>query len=294
MAVAVSRAVELGATQLVAPSAGNAGGALAAYAALCGVAATVVMPADAPLANQVEVAVTGARLVLLDGLISDCGRLAGAIAQRSGAFDLSTLKEPYRVEGKKTMGFELAEDLEWALPDVVVYPTGGGTGLIGMWKAFDELEELGLIGAARPRMFSVQMEGCAPIVRAWERGERFAAPWERATTRAAGMRVPAAVGDFLIVDCLRSSGGGAVAVPESELEPMRRRVGALGGGYTSLETAAALVALEMLAGRGDVGRDELVVVFDTGAGFKSELPLELDLPQPVPGDPDAWDAILTG
>jgi threonine synthase len=143
-------------------------------------------------------------------------------------------------------------------------------------------------------MFSVQMEGCAPIVRAWERGERFAVPWERATTRAAGMRVPAAVGDFLIVDCLRASGGGAVAVPESELEPMRRRIGALGGGYTSLETAAALAALEMLAGRGEVGRDELVVVFDTGAGFKSELPLDVALPQPVPVDPDAWDAIVTG
>ncbi|MGH7721232.1 MAG: threonine synthase [Candidatus Dormibacteria bacterium] len=294
MAVAVSRAAELGAAQLVAPSAGNAGGALAAYAGVCGLPATVIMPADAPRANQVEVAVTGARLVLLDGLISDCGRLAGAIAQRTGAFDLSTLKEPYRIEGKKTMGFELAEDLDWALPDVIVYPTGGGTGLIGMWKAFDELEELGLIGAARPRMFSVQMAGCAPIVRAWEAGERFAAPWEGAVTRAAGMRVPAAVGDFLIIDCLRASGGGAVAVPESELEPMQRRVGALGGGYISLETAATFAALQMLAGNGDVLRDELVVVFDTGAGFKSDLPLDLSLPRPVPADPAAWDAILAG
>jgi threonine synthase len=291
MAVAVSRAVELGAAHLVAPSAGNAGGALAAYAALSGMPATVVMPADTPIANQVEVAVTGARLILVDGLISDCGRLAAAIATRTGAFDVSTLKEPYRVEGKKTMGFELAEDLGWSLPDVVIYPTGG-TGLVGMWKAFDELEALGLIGSARPRMVSVQMEGCAPIVRAWEDGQRFATPWDGAVTRAAGMRVPAAVGDFLIIDCLRASAGEAVAVPEGELEPMRRAVGALGGGYISLETAAAFAALDLLAGRGDVGRDERVVVFDTGAGFKSEPPLELSLPQPVTADPPAWDALL--
>src|SRR4029077_9701540 len=174
------------------------------------------------LTTQLEVAVTGADLILVDGLISDCGRLAAVLAQRTGAFDLSTLREPYRVEGKKTMGFELAESLGWTLPDAIVYPTGGGTGLIGMWKAFDELEVLGLIGAERPRMFSVQMEGCAPIVRAFAHGERFAAPWEEATTRAAGLRVPAAVGDFLIIDCLRASGGGAISVPESALAPMQQ------------------------------------------------------------------------
>ena len=194
MAVAVSRAAELGATHLVAPSAGNAGGALAAYAAATGVRATVIMPADAPAINQVEVLITGADLILLDGLINDCGRLAALVRDELGAFDLSTLKEPYRVEGKKTMGFELAEQLGWRLPDAIVYPTGGGTGIVGMWKAFAELEALGLIGAERPRMFSVQAQGCAPIVRAFEAGERFAAPWEGASTAAAGLRVPSAVG----------------------------------------------------------------------------------------------------
>jgi len=214
MAVAVGRAVELGAKHLVAASAGNAGGALAAYSAAAGVRATVIMPADAPAQNQVEVLATGAGLLLLEGLISDCGRLAGVIRDELGAIDLSTLKEPYRVEGKKTMGFELAEQLGWQLPDAIVYPTGGGTGIVGMWKAFEELEALDMIGTRRPRMFSVQAEGCAPIVLAYNAGDRFAKPWDRAATAAAGLRVPSAVGDFLILDCLRKSGGGAVAVPE--------------------------------------------------------------------------------
>src|SRR5216683_2344211 len=199
MAVAVSRAVELGAIDLVAPSAGNAGGALAAYAAASGVSATVVMPSDSPAVNQAEVMIAGANLILLDGLISDCGRLARLIADRLGAFDMSTLKEPYRVEGKKTLGFELAEDFDWNLPDAVVYPTGGGTGLIGMWKAFDELEQIGWIGPRRPRMVAVQAEGCAPIVRAFHAGVEEATPWENALTGASGLRVPAAVGDRLML-----------------------------------------------------------------------------------------------
>ena len=215
MAVAVSRAKELGASALVAPSAGNAGGAMAAYAAAAGLPATVVMPADSPRANQDEVAVCGARLILLDGLISDCGRLSRFISERTGAFDLATLREPYRVEGKKTLGFELAEDYGWELPEAVVYPTGGGTGLVGMWKAFDELEELRLIGPRRPRMFAVQSEGCAPIVRAFESGAVFAEPWAGASTRAAGIRVPSALGDHLILDCLRRSGGGVKKFPNS-------------------------------------------------------------------------------
>ena len=202
MAVAVSRAVELGARRLVAPSAGNAGGALAAYAAAAGVDATVVMPADAPVANQIEVLATGAELILLEGLISDCGRLARLIAEETGAFDVSTLKEPYRVEGKKTMGFELAEQLAWKVPDAIVYPTGGGTGIVGMWKAFEELETIGFIGAERPRMYCVQAEGCAPLVRAFGEGARFAEPWANASTAASGLRVPSAVGDFLILDAL--------------------------------------------------------------------------------------------
>jgi threonine synthase len=294
MAVAVSRAVELGATALIAPSAGNAAGALAAYAAAAGVPATVVMPADAPRANQVEVVVCGARLILLDGLISDCGRLVRVISEASGAFDLSTLKEPYRVEGKKTMGLELAEGLDWKLPDAVLYPTGGGTGLVGMWKAFDELEELGLIGPARPRMYAIQAEGCAPIVGAFERGQRFAAPVSDARTSAAGIRVPGAVGDFLILDAIRASGGGAVAVPERELERMQGFVARRGGGFLSLETAAAVCGIPVLLDRGAIDRRDRVVVFDTGAGFKSEPPARLELPAAVANDAGAWEELAAG
>ena len=292
MAVAVSRAVELGARHLVAPSAGNAAGALAAYAAAAGARATLVMPADAPRANVVEVLVCGARLVLLEGLISDCGRFAKRYSELTGAFDLSTLKEPYRVEGKKTMGLELAEAGGWELPDAVLYPTGGGTGLVGMWKAFDELEALGLIGARRPRMVAVQAEGCAPIVRAFEAGERFAEPVLGATTRAAGIRVPGAVGDFLILDALRASGGGAIAVPEAELEPMQAFIGAHGGGFLSLETAATVAAIPVLLERGQLGREERVVVFDTGAGFKSEAPAGLPIPAPIANEAAAWEGAI--
>ncbi|HLZ95846.1 MAG TPA: threonine synthase [Candidatus Dormibacteraeota bacterium] len=292
MAVAVSRARELGASVLVVPSAGNAAGAMAAYAAAAGVRAIVVMPADAPSANRVEVAVAGAELILLDGLISDCARLARVIAERLGAFDLSTLKEPYRVEGKKTMGFELAEQLGWRLPGVIVYPTGGGTGLVGMWKAFDELERIGLIGSERPRMIAVQAEGCAPIVRAFREGGRFASPWPNASTAAAGLRVPGAIGDFLILDCLRASGGAAVAVPEAELRPAQSMLAAAGAGYVSLETAAAVAALPHLLEEGLLDPSEEVVVFDTGAGFKSEPPADLTTPPALSNDSNHWDAVV--
>jgi len=286
MAVAVSRAVELGAKHVVAPSAGNAGGAPAAYAAAAGVRATVIMPADAPPANRIEVLATGAELLLLDGLISDCGRLARLICDEIAAFDLSTLKEPYRVEGKKTMGFELAEQLP-RLPDAVIYPTGGGTGLVGMWKAFEELQAIGIIGVERPRMFAVQAEGCAPIVRAFREGSRFAAPWDDARTAAAGLRVPSAVGDFLILDCLRASGGSALAVPEAELFTAQQLMGSRGLGYVSLETAAAGAGLQALVEAGLIARDESVVLFDTGAGFKSDA---ADSPsiRPIPNDVDYW------
>jgi threonine synthase len=293
MAVAVSRAMELGARHLVAPSAGNAGGALAAYAAAFGAGATVVMPSDSPAVNQTEVLIAGANLILLDGLISDCGRLARLIADRLGAFDLSTLKEPYRVEGKKTMGFELAEQLGWRLPDAIVYPTGGGTGLVGMWKAFDELQAIGLIGADRPRMFSVQAEGCAPIVRAFEAGKRFALAWDNATTAAAGIRVPSAIGDFLILDCLRESRGAAIAVRERDLTRMQVRLAEAGVGYLSLETAAAVAALPILLETRRIDPNDVVVVFDTGAGFKSEPPRDPVGPLRVPNDPDSWEGILS-
>lgn len=292
MAVAVSRAAELGARHLVVPSAGNAAGAMAAYAAAAGLRATVIMPADAPLANQQEVLIAGARLILLDGLISDCGKLARLLQEKSGAFDMATLREPYRVEGKKTLGFELAEDFGWELPDVVVYPTGGGTGLVGMWKAFDELEAMGMVGSARPRMFAVQSEGCAPIVRAFEQGAQFAEPWVGASTRAAGIRVPGALGDHLILAALTRSGGGAVAVPERELASMQAYAAAHGAGYLSLETAAALAALPVLRERGLIDAGDGIALFDTGAGFKSAAP-DIVVPDAVRNDPGAWEALVS-
>jgi len=249
------------------------------------------MPADAPLANQLEAVVCGASLILLDGLISDCAKLARLVSEKTGAFDMATLREPYRVEGKKTLGFELAEDFGWSLPDAVVYPTGGGTGLIGMWKAFDELEALGFIGSARPRMYSVQSDGCAPIVRAFEQGATFAEPWSGATTRAAGLRVPSALGDHLILDCLRRSHGGAIAVPEAEIVSMQMYAARHGAGYLSLESAAAFAALPVIREGGLVDAAERIAIFDTGAGFKSEPP-SMELPAAVANDPEAWDALL--
>ena len=293
MTVAVSRAIELGATSFVMPSAGNAGGALAAYSRASGVRATVVMPSDAPMVNQVEVAVCGADLILVDGLISDCGRLSARIAERTGAFNLSTLKEPYRVEGKKTMGIELAEDLGWSLPDVIVYPMGGGTGLIGMWKVFAELEEMGRIGAARPRMIGVQVEGCAPLVDAFRAGTRFAEPWEHAVTAAAGLRVPGTVGDFLILDAITASGGTAIAVPETELARTQAFAAAHGAGFLSLESAAAFAALPELRSQRAIEPTDTVVVFDTGAGFKSTLP-ELPPLRTVSADDEDWEPLLSG
>lgn len=287
MAAAVSRAVELGATAFVAPSAGNAAGALAAYGAAAGAEVTVLIPRDAPEANRHEVLVNGGRLILVDGLISDCGRISGLIAQKTGAFDVSTLKEPYRVEGKKTMGFEIAEQHGWRLPDVVVYPTGGGTGLVGMWKAFEELEALGLIGSERPRMVAVQAEGCAPIVRAFETGERFAEPWKDAQTRASGIRVPSAVGDFLILDAIRESEGDAVAVDEGSIAQMQRLAGRMGAGYVAPESAAALAAVPELRDRGKIGAGDDVVVFDCGIGHK--YPPPPGLPDPPTIDPDDFD-----
>jgi threonine synthase len=283
MAAAVSRALELGVASFTAPSAGNAAGALAAYGAAAGAEVTVLIPVDAAPINRQEALVMGARLVLVEGLISDCGRISAALAEKTGAFDVSTLKEPYRVEGKKTMGFELAEQRDWRLPDVIVYPTGGGTGLVGMWKAFEELEALGLIGPERPRMVSVQSEGCAPIVRAFDAGERFAEPWKDASTRASGIRVPSAVGDFLILDAIRESGGTAVAVAEDSIAEMQTFAGRLGAGYVSPESAAALAAVPELRDRGAVGRDDSVVVFDCGIGQKYPPPPEL--PEPPIVDP---------
>ena len=282
MAAAVSRARELGATSFVAPSAGNAGGALAAYAAAAGLPATVVMPIDVPAANVHEATVCGARVLLVDGLIDHCGAIAGVLAAETGAFDVSTLKEPYRVEGKKTMGLEIAEDLGWRLPDVVVYPTGGGTGLVGMWKGFDELEQLGLIGPARPRMVAVQAEGCAPIARAFTEHAWEAARWEHAVTRASGIRVPSAVGDALILQALRASDGTAVTVSEDAIDEHQRLAGAQGIGYVAPETAAVLAAISDLVATDWIDPGEEVVAFDTGVGHK--YPPPGGLPEPAVAD----------
>jgi threonine synthase len=268
MAAAVSMAKELGAQKLAVPSAGNAAGALAAYAARAGLEAHIFMPRDTPRANVVECEQTGAHVTLMDGLITDCGAEVGRRKELEGWFDVSTLKEPYRVEGKKTLGYELAEQLEWTLPDVVIYPTGGGTGLIGMWKAFDEMEALGWIGPQRPRMVTVQSSGCAPIVRAFMEGKRFADEFPDAATVASGLRVPRAIGDFLILDALRASGGTAIAVTDEELLAAVSEIGASEGLFVAPEGAACLPALRKLLEAGEVGRDERVALFNTGAGVK--------------------------
>jgi threonine synthase len=264
MAVAISRAVELGVRAVTAPSAGNAGCALAAYAARAGIEAHVYMPADVPVTFIAQCRALGSAVHLIDGLITDCGRASVEDAERFGRFDLSTLKEPYRLEGKKTLGYELAEQMGWSLPDVIIYPTGGGTGLVGMWKAFDEMEALGWIDASRPRMVSVQSTGCAPIVRAFERGEKSAPAWEDARTVADGLRVPAAVGDILMLDAIRKSGGTAVAVSDEALMEGANTLSRTEGILAAPEGGATVAAFQALCARGWIRDGERVVLFNTG------------------------------
>lgn len=268
MTTAVSMAKELGVKKLAVPSAGNAAGALAAYAARAGLECFIFMPKDTPRANVVECEQTGAHVTLMDGLITDCGAEVARRKESEGWFDVSTLKEPYRVEGKKTLGYELAEQMNWELPDVIVYPTGGGTGLIGMWKAFDEMEEMGWIGKKRPRMVTVQAAGCAPIVNAFKEGKRFADEFPNAATVASGLRVPRAIGDFLILDAIRQSGGTAVSVTDEELIEATREIGSTEGVFCAPEGAACLPALRKLMSEGLVSNDDTVVLFNTGAGVK--------------------------
>lgn len=268
MSVAVSMAKHLGAKKLAVPSAGNAGGALAAYAARAGLEAHVFMPRDTPRANIIECRETAAYVTLIDGLITDCGAEIARRKSAEGWFDVSTLKEPYRVEGKKTLGYELAEQLDWKLPDVIVYPTGGGTGLIGMWKAFDEIETLGWIGDRRPRMISVQAEGCAPIARAFHAGAESAEEFANAHTSASGLRVPKAIGDFLMLRILRESGGTAVTVDDDEMLRVVREVGASEGLFAAPEGAACFAALRKLRDSDQLAQDEQVVLFNTGSGIK--------------------------
>jgi threonine synthase len=268
MSAAVSMAKELGVTKVAAPSAGNAGGALAAYAARAGMEAHIFMPRDTPRANVVECMLLGANVTLIDGLITDCGAEVARRKDEEGWFDVSTLKEPYRAEGKKTLGYELAEFFEWTLPDVIIYPTGGGTGLVGMWKAFEEMEQMGWIGNERPRMVTVQSAGCAPIVRAFENGERFAEMFPDAETVASGLRVPKAIGDFMILDAIRESRGTALAVSDEDLIAGANEIGAAEGIFAAPEGGACMPALRELIARGDVERDERVVLFNTGSGIK--------------------------
>ena len=267
-AVAISMAKELGVKKVAIPTAGNAGGAMSAYAAAGGIEAHVFMPRDTPAANRIECIELGAHVTLIDGLITDCGAEVAKHKQAEGWFDVSTLKEPYRIEGKKTMGYELAEQFQWELPDVILYPTGGGTGLIGMWKAFDEMEKMGWIGPARPRMVSVQASGCAPIVRAFDNGWEEAPEFENAYTAASGLRVPRAIGDFIMLDILRKSGGGAVAVTDEEMIADTRVIGATEGIFCAPEGAACLSALRKMLADGSIAASDRIVLFNTGTGVK--------------------------
>src|SRR5207253_3144043 len=263
MALAISKAKEFGITRLAGPTAGNAGGALAAYAARAGMEAFVFMPEDTPTINQKECFLAGAKTFLVNGLITDCGRIVGEGKKVKGWFDVSTLKEPYRIEGKKTMGLELAEQFDWELPDVILYPTGGGTGLIGMWKAFAELEALGwLKSAKKPKMISCQSDGCAPIAIAFEKGERFAKKFENAATIASGLRVPAAVGDFMILDAVRQSRGVALATPEGDIPKWMQLAFGQEGIALCPETAVCFGALEHLLKRGAISRMDRILIFN--------------------------------
>ncbi len=287
MTMAISKAKELGVKRVAVPTAGNAGGAMAAYAARAGMEAYVFMPSDTPAINKKECYLAGAKTYEVNGLITDCGRIVGEGKAVMGWFDLSTLKEPYRIEGKKTMGLELAEQLNWELPDVILYPTGGGTGLIGMWKAFAELEALGwLKSARRPKMISCQSEGCAPIARAFDKGERFATKFEPAETIASGIRVPAAVGDFMILDAVRASGGVALATNEADIPKWMRMAASDEGLSLCPESAVCLGTLEVLRARDFIKATDKVVLFNTGASQKypeavNEQLGRIDIKQPI-------------
>src|SRR2546429_423984 len=268
LSAAVIMAKSYGLKKLAIPSAGNAASALAAYAARAGIEAHIFMPKDVPQANRVECESYGAQVMLVNGLISDCARIVAERKEQEGWFDVSTLKEPFRVEGKKTMGYEVAEQLGWKLPQGIIYPTGGGVGLLGMWKAFDEMEELGFIGSERPKMISIQSAGCAPIVKAWDEGKTAAEMWPNASTLAAGLRVPKPYGDYLILDILKKSGGLALAATDSEILAATRRWAQVEGIFAAPEGAASLVAYQKLLTSGFFSDDDTVVLFNTGSGLK--------------------------
>ena len=272
LALAVSMAKEFGIRRMAMPTNGNAGAALAAYATRAGIESWVFCPDDTPEVNVREIALQGARVFLVNGLINDCGRLVNEGKTKMGWFDVSTLKEPYRIEGKKTMGIELAEQLDWQLPDAIFYPTGGGTGLIGMWKAFAELEAIGFIGSRRPRMVAVQAAGCAPIVKAWQEGREHAEPWKNAHTLASGIRVPGAIGDFLILRAVRESGGFAIAVEDEAITAAQDEMARVEGLLLCPEGAATYAAWRAAIASGQVGRDERALLFNCATGLKYPMP----------------------
>lgn len=285
LSAAVTMAKYYGLKKLAIPSAGNAAGALAAYAATAGLEAHIFMPKDVPMANRIESEYYGAQVTLVDGLISDCARMVAERKEKEGWFDVSTLKEPFRVEGKKTMGYEVAEQLGWRMPQGIIYPTGGGVGMIGMWKAFDEMEQLGWIGSERPQVVSVQSTGCAPIVKAWDEGKSVSEMWPGAATKASGLRVPKAYGDYLVLDILNKSGGVAIAITDDEIMESVRHWSRVEGIFAAPEGAAALAAYRKLHDSCFFGSDDTVVLFNTGTGLKyldtmeeTEQPSQAQLP----------------
>ncbi len=293
MSCAVSMCVELGLKKLAAPSAGNAASALAAYAAAAGIEAHIFMPDDVPQANFIECKAYGAHVTLVDGLISDCAKIVAERGPKEGWFDLSTLKEPYRIEGKKTMGYEVAEQLGWELPDAIFYPTGGGVGMIGMWKAFAEMEALGWIGPKRPKMIAVQAEGCQPVVRAFQAGAERSQFWEGASTVASGLRVPKPLGDFLVLKAVRESGGTAIAVPDGELLAAGIQLAAEEGIFVCPEGGACVAAAERLISEGFLQHDDQIVIYNTGSGLKYLEAYSTRFPRVAGGETDKLGGLIT-
>src|SRR5882724_1630020 len=293
LSCAISMCAELGIKKIAIPSAGNAAGAAAAYAAAAGIECYIFMPRDVPQSNFIECKATGAHVTLVNGLISDCGRIVAERKQAEGWFEVSTLKEPYRIEGKKTMGYELAEQMRWTLPDVIFYPCGGGVGLIGMWKAFDEMEHLGWIGSKRPKMIAVQVEGCQPVVRAYQQGEQRSQFWDNAHTVAAGLRVPKPLGDFLILEAVRNSGGTAIAVSDEELIDAGIQLATDEGMFVAPEGAACVSALEKLLASGFLKKSEKIVIYNTGAGLKYLEAYSTRFPRSSSAEQDKLGGLIT-
>jgi threonine synthase len=293
LACAISMCAELGIRKIAMPSAGNAASASAAYAAAAGIECHIFMPRDVPQSNFIECQAFGARVTLVDGLISDCGRIVGERKQAEGWFEVSTLKEPYRIEGKKTMGYEIAEQFRWELPDVIFYPTGGGVGLIGMWKAFEEMEALGWIGSRRPKMIAVQVKGCQPVVRAFEQGNERTEFWQDAYTVASGLRVPKPLGDFLILRAVRASNGCAIAVSDAEMLDAGVELASDEGMFVAPEGAACVAALKKLLASGFLKPEERIVIYNTGSGLKYLEAYSTRFPRPAGGEADKLGGLIT-